>query len=213
MKKAVKNLVCLGILPLLFTPGWGEPASPPPEVPLLLAKFNFENLPAWIPDWGAGHGSQYRPATGWRGPFRVSLDMDNPHSGDAALRVDLLEATEKEQIIHSPAIPVTESPGLRQVRVILFVRSDGRLGETGASIRVLERDRDGRSIGLLSGRERLGHVPDSPEWVEIKVQGTLNSRTRSITFMLVATRPDTPSTLWADDISIELLHPSNPNHP
>jgi len=182
-----------------------------PVVPRLLAKYNFENLPAWVPEWGGGHNNQYRPATGWRGPFQVSLDTGNPHSGLHSLRMTLVDAAEGEKIVHSPAVDIPaftgESTEADVLRIRLFVRSDG-LAENGAGVRVLQRDAEGRSIGLLAGRDRLIEIPRfSPEWVELNAQARLHSRTASVLFMLVVTQTDPAATVWMDDISVELLPP------
>jgi hypothetical protein len=175
--------------------------------PGLLAKYNFENIPAWVPDWGAGHGSTYKPATGWKTPFKVGLDAANPHAGENALRLDLVESSEKEKIVHGPAIKIAPAPAGdpsdRKVVVRLFVRSSGVTGK-GAGIRVLERDEKGASLRLLGGKSSLVPVPDSADWVELSAEGTLHSRTASITFMLVAYQTEVPATVWIDDISLEL---------
>ena len=175
--------------------------------PGLLAKYNFEAIPAWIPDWGSGLGSTYKPATGWKTPFKVSLDSANPHAGANALRFDLLESVEKEKIVHGPAIKIAPAPagqsGERKVVVRLFVRSTGLTGK-GVGIRVLERDDKGASLRLLGGKNTLIPVPDSADWVELNAEGTLHSRTASITFMVVAYQAEVPATVWIDDVSVEL---------
>lgn len=173
----------------------------------LLAKYGFEGIPVYVPDWGAGHGSTYKPATGWKTPFKVSLDGDNPHSGANALRFDLIESSEKEKLVHGPAIKIpaapADRPGERKVVVRLFVRSSGVTGK-GAGIRVLERDEKGASIRLLGGKNTLVPVPAAADWVELQAEGVLHSRTASITFMLVAYQSEVPATIWIDDVSLEL---------
>lgn len=175
--------------------------------PELLAKYNFENIPVFIPDWGAGHGSTYKPATGWKTPFKVSLDSANPHAGDNALRFELLESSEKEKLVHSPAIkiapPAEGAVGERKLVVRLFVRSSGITGK-GVGIRVLERDEKNASIRLLGNKTSLIPVPDSADWVELEAEGSLHSRTRSVTFMVVAYQAEVPATVWIDDVSVEL---------
>lgn len=177
------------------------------DAPELLAKYNFEDIPVYVPNWGAGHGSTYKPATGWKTPFRVSLDADNPHSGVNSLRIELNEASTKERIVHSPSIkvepPAADRPGDRKVTVRLYARATG-LTEKGVGIRVLERDEKNASIRLLANEKSLITVPNSPTWIELNAEGTLHSRTRSITFMLVTYQEETPATIWIDDISLEL---------
>lgn len=177
------------------------------DAPRLLAKYNFEDIPAYVPDWGAGLGSTYKPATGWKTPFKVRLDADNPHSGANALRFELIESAPKEKIVHSPSIkvgpPPADRPGDRKVTVHLYARAVG-LADKGAGIRVLERDEKGASIRLLANEKTLAAIPDSPTWIEIAAEGVLHSRTRSITFMLVVNQAEPPATIWIDDVSIEL---------
>lgn len=177
--------------------------------PTLLAEYDFEKIPAHVPNWGAGLGSTYKPATGWKTPFKVSLDQDNPHSGDNSLRIEILEPSDKEKIVHSPAIKIEPADGERKVRVRLFVRSTG-FGEKGAGIRILERDETGASIRLLGGGKTLIPVPDSPDWVELDAEGVLHSRTASISFMVVAYTQEAPATLWIDDVSLELVPVATP---
>lgn len=181
------------------------PAAGP--APQLLAKYNFEGIPAYLPDWGAGLGSTYKPATGWKTPFKVSLDADNPHAGVNALRLELLEASPKEKIVHGPAIkiapPADDRPGDRKVTIRLYARATG-LAEKGAGIRVLERDEKNASIRLLANEKTLAVIPNSPTWVELNAEGVLHSRTRSITFMIVSYQEQAPATLWIDDVSVEL---------
>jgi len=173
------------------------------DAPQLLAKYDFEDIPAYIPNWGAALGSTYKSATDWKTPFVVSLDQDNPHAGANALRLELLEPSEKEKIVHSPTITVEPSEGERHVRVRLFVRASG-FSETGAGIRILERDDKGASIRLLSDKNTLIPVPDSADWVEIEAEGRLHPRTASIMFMVVGYQTETPANLWIDDVSVEL---------
>jgi hypothetical protein len=173
--------------------------------PELLAKYNFENIPAYVPDWGAGLGSTYKPATGWKTPFKVSLDSANPHAGAHALRFDLLESSEKEKLVHGPAIKIAAPDvGERKLLVRLFVRSSGVTGK-GVGIRVLERDEKNASIRLLDNKTSLISVPDSADWVELEAEGALHSRTRSVTFMVVAYQSEVPATVWIDDVSVELV--------
>lgn len=169
----------------------------------LLAKYDFEDTPAWIPNWGGGLGSTYKPATGWKTPFVVSLDEDNPHSGAKSLRFELNDTSEKEKIVHSPSISVEPSDAERVVRVRLFARASG-FGDKGVGIRILERDANGASIRLLGTEKTLIPIPDSDEWIELEGGGTLHSRTASISFMLVAYQAEAPATVWIDDVSVEL---------
>jgi hypothetical protein len=195
----------IGLLSLLAVLAAPLAAQTAPE---LLAKYTFENIPVYVPDWGAGHGSTYKPATGWKTPFKVSLDSANPHAGDNALRFELLESSEKEKLVHGPGIkiaaPAEGAVGERKLVVRLFVRSSGITGK-GAGIRVLERDEKNASIRLLGNKTSLIPVPDSADWVELDAEGALHSRTRSVTFMVVAYQSEVPATVWIDDVSVELV--------
>ncbi|AHF92347.1 hypothetical protein OPIT5_20940 [Opitutaceae bacterium TAV5] len=180
-------------------------AAAAPE-PQLLVKYTFENIPAHIPGWGAGHGSTYKPATGWKTPFTVKLDATDPHSGTDALRIQILETTNGEKIVHTPSIPLPEadaaaSPG--KVIVHLYARAKGLL-ESGAAVRILERDASNKPIGFLAHKQKLATIKSSDTWQEITAQGTLNPRTRNFSLMIVLDREQTPATVWVDDISIEL---------
>jgi len=200
----------LPALAILFSLVLATP-TPASENPVLLAKYDFENLPAWVPNWGAGFQNSYKPATGWKTPFKVSLCPENPHSGDHALRIDLLELADGEKIVHSPSIqidPPAEGSLGRKVAIRLFVRTSD-LEEGQAGIRILERDEKGASIGLLQGEKSILPLSDSPEWVELNAEGVLHSATRSISFMVVLYQATAPVTVWIDDVSIE-LEPGTP---
>lgn len=203
MKKTLLSLSSLFTLAsiTLITPGQAG------ENPELLAKYDFEGIPAWIPNWGAGYQNSYKPATGWKTPFKVSLCPENPHSGDNALRIDLHESADGEKIVHSPAITISapeEGAPPRKVTIRAFVRT-AELEEGGAGIRILERDEKGASLRLLEGEKSIIPIPESPEWSELTAEGTLHSQTRSLSFMVVVYQPHAPATVWVDDVSIELL--------
>ncbi|MDR1282135.1 MAG: hypothetical protein LBK99_15140 [Opitutaceae bacterium] len=181
------------------------------EPPQLLAKYTFENIPAYIPDWGAGHGSTYKPATGWKTPFTVKLDIIDPHSGVNAMCIRLLDTTGGEKIVHTPSIkipspPATDAPAETvapgKLHIRLYARAEGVI-ENGVGIRVLERDEKGASLRLLENKKTLVPVAETATWQELAAEGTLHSRTRSVSLMLVINKEQTPATIWLDDISIE----------
>ena len=197
----MKNSLLPSLLALIVM---GLPARA--ENPELLAKYDFEEIPAWIPNWGAGFQNSYKPATGWKSPFKVSLCPENPHSGDNALRIDLLESADGEKLVHSPAITIPAPPEgalPRKVTIRAFVRT-ADLEEGGAGIRVLERGENGASLRLLETQKSLIPIPESPEWTELTAEGTLHTQTRSITFMVVVYQPIAPATVWIDDVSVEI---------
>jgi hypothetical protein len=187
----------------LHTTARAESTNPPE----LLVQYDFEKIPTFIPGWGAGYGSTYKPATGWHAPFKVTLDNEDPHSGNNALRFELLEVPTNEIIVHSPAIilPELASGESRQgERVIIhaYVRAKG-ISDGEVGLRVLEKNKDGKSLGLLKNQKSLVSITETPEWTELTVEGTLRSDAHSIVFMLVSNTQQVPATIYLDDISIE----------
>jgi hypothetical protein len=181
----------------------GCTAAPANDEANLLAKYDFENIPAFVPNWGAGLGSTYKPATGWKEPFTVALDTQDTHAGENSLRLELTEGSDKTKILHSPAIKVEPSDSERTVHLRLFVKAAG-LMQDGAGIRILERDENSASIRLLNSKDTLIPLADSKDWVELEAEGVLHSRTASISFMVVVYQSEVPATIWIDDISVEL---------
>lgn len=183
----------------------------PAPVPMLLAKFNFEETPAWIPNWGAANNGSYKPATGWKKPFVVKLAPADPHSGENALRFELLEnraPDEKgsgERLVHSPQIAVPALAGAAPGKLIIrFAARTHGIYEGGLGIRVLERNEQQKSLGLLGGKDSILEVAETPTWKEFEVSAKLHSSTRSIAFMVVMyDRQQAPATVWIDDISVE----------
>ncbi len=182
--------------------------------PLLLAKYNFEDIPAHVPNWGAGYKGTYKPATGWKTPFVVKLDSKDPHSGAHALRIELLQnpaenETGGERLVHSPHIEVpaftSTEPG--QLVAHFYVRTQG-VSEGGVGIRILERDENQVSLGLLAGEESIIEIPETSGWRELSFEGRLRTKTRSIAFMIVLNaQQQAPATIWIDDIALEYQWP------
>lgn len=189
------------------------PAAAPAPVPMLLAKFNFEETPAWIPNWGAANNGSYKPATGFKAPFVVKLDPADPHSGENALRFDLIENRPPdakgsgERLVHSPQIDVPPFTGKGPARLVVrfAVRTKG-IYEGGLGIRVLERSEQKTSLGLLGNKDSILEIPETPTWKEFEISAKLRSGTRSIAFMIVMYgHQQAPATVWIDDISLEYL--------
>lgn len=187
----------------LTTPAEAVEAAPAE----LLVQYDFEGIPTFIPNWGAGYSGQYKGATGWHSPFKVSLDKEDPHSGDNALRFELLEVPAGEIIVHSPAIALPElaegeSRAGSKIIIHAYVRTKGVTdGEVG--LRVLEKNKDGKSLGLLMNEKSIVSISESSEWTELTVEGDLRSGAHTIIFMLVANVSQSPVIVWLDDISIE----------
>lgn len=188
-------------------------AAKPAPVPTLLAKFNFEDTPAWIPNWGAASNGSYKPATGFKKPFVVKLDPQDPHSGENALRFELIEsraADEKgsgERLVHSPQIEVPPFTGTEPAKLVLrfAIRTKG-IYEGGLGIRVLERNDQQKSLGLLGSKDSVIEILDTPKWKDFEVSAKLRTGTRSVSFMIVMYgHQQAPATVWVDDISLEYL--------
>lgn len=197
---------------LLAAPALPLAAQPAPA-PMLLAKFNFEEIPAHVPNWGAGDNGKYKPATGWKEPFVVKLDSADPHSGEHALRFELLQNRPEgatgngERILHSPSIqvPALAADGASRLAVRFSVRTRG-VFEGAVGVRVLERSEKQTSLGLLGDKDSLVEIPETAAWREISASGKLRSGTRTVTFMIVMYgRQQAPATVWIDDISLEFL--------
>lgn len=177
----------------------------------LLAKYNFEGIPAHIPNWGAGFGS-YKPATGWKTPFIVSLDTVDPHSGTNSMLINL-EAIQpdesgkiKERIVHSPGIKLPEGVVGTAGKVIvrLSLKSEGVV-PGGVGIRVLERGGN-KSLGLLGNKNNLIVVEQGEGWIELEAEASLRRSADMITFMVVVNPvQQTPAKIWIDDISLEFV--------
>ncbi len=175
----------------------------------LLVQYNFEGIPAYIPNWGGGHGSTYKGATGWHGPFKVSLDKEDPHSGDNAICVEVTEAAAGEIIVHSPPIALPElaegeTRAGAKIIVHAFVRTKG-INEGEAGLRILEKNKDGKSLGLLKDKKSFVTIPENPEWNELTFEGELRGGTSTIIFMMAANAQQVPAFVWLDDISIEYV--------
>lgn len=205
-------VVISGLASLAIT-ATAQNQMPASATPILLAKFNFEDIPAHVPNWGAGNNGKYKPATGWKEPFAVKLDSVDPHSGLNSLRFELLQNRDEnatgngERIVHSPSIQVPElvADGASRVAVHFSVRTQG-VYEGAVGIRILERSEKQTSLGLVGDKETLLEIPQTEKWVELSAEGKLRSGTRSITFMVVMEgRQQAPATVWIDDISLEFL--------
>lgn len=215
MIKPVSVLLCLAAAALPLS-AQTRAAATPAAAPTLLAKFTFEDTPAWIPNWGAANNGSYKPATGWKKPFVVKLDPSDPHSGENALRFELIEnraPDEKgsgERLVHSPHVEVPAMAAGQPGKLLLHfaVRTSG-IYEGGLGIRVLERNEKQVSLGLLGNKDSILEIPDTPSWKEFAVEAPLRSGTRSIAFMVVMYgRQQAPATVWIDDISVEFV-PAN----
>jgi|GEM_PF-3246923 hypothetical protein len=206
--------VCLSAAALSLPAQTKAPAvAQPAPVPMLLAKFNFEDIPAWVPNWGAANNGSYKPATGWKTPFVVKLDPVDPHSGENSLRFELLENRPPdakgsgERLVHSPQIEIPPFTGTEPAKLVVrFAARTKGIYEGALGIRVLERNDKQASLGLLGNKDSILEIMETPTWREFEFEAKLRTSTRSIAFMVVMYgRQQAPATVWIDDISLEYL--------
>lgn len=168
----------------------------------LLEEFNFESAPAYLPNWGAGYGGTYKPATGWKEPFRVTLDEANPHSGLAALKVVYPQTSSGAKILHTPGIKVPQGDESRLVDVRFFYRTK-EMANANIKFQILQLDENGSAfayVGAGKGEERLDA---SEEWKEVRINGPLSNKTVSIQLVWVVQEEMDGAEFWLDDISVE----------
>jgi hypothetical protein len=170
----------------------------------LAAKYDFESDAKWLPDWGAALGSKYLPATGWKTPFKVTLEKGESHSGDACLKMEILEPATGEKILHTNAfaVPAPTEGKKTHITVRFYIRTQG-LSEKSLHLRGLEKDESGRTLKMLGDAKSLVAISPSSEWTEVRWEGALNEKTRKLMIMFAITSSDAPATLWLDDLSVE----------
>ncbi len=170
----------------------------------LLAKYDFESDPKWLPQWGAGVGSKYQPAASWKSPFKVTLDKTDSHSGDGCLKMERISSEPGEIVLHTNAISVPAPADGQKINVTIrfYIRSSG-FAEKNIQLRGLEKDAASRTLYMLSNSKSLVSIPASEEWAEVRWQGMLDANTRQLVVMFVAASSNAPASLWLDDISVE----------
>lgn len=171
----------------------------------LVKEYTFDDVPAYLPDWGAGYKGTYKPAASFKEGFKVTLDKMNPHSGTGCLQVEIEPGTEGEIRVHSPNMPVVPGESGTPVQVRAYVRTEGT--EPGTiGLGILEKSEASKTLGYVGGKEKLVPLEEpTKEWQEVTLQGKLNSATRSIILMVTIDPQPSPAFLWIDDISVELL--------
>jgi hypothetical protein len=180
------------------TPATAHSAAP---APVILDEEGFEGVPAYIPDWGAGYQSVYKPATGWKEPFRVTLDKEDPHSGLACMRIAFAAPGEGLIRVHSSGIAVPEALRGQRVRVEAYVRGqDLKPGSVGLGI--LQKDAAGKTLGYVGLEPKLAPIVAGEDWVKITAEGRLNAQAASLILMFTAEADTAPGTLWVDDILV-----------
>ncbi|PAW77486.1 MAG: hypothetical protein B9S32_10835 [Verrucomicrobia bacterium Tous-C9LFEB] len=171
----------------------------------LLAKYDFESDAKWLPKWGAGLGSKYAPATGWKKPFVVTLEKGDSHSGDACLKMEILESVPNEKILHTDVFTIPAPDEGKKVRITIcfYVRAQG-LAEKSLHLRGLEKDELNKTLKMVGDSKSLVAIPLNAEWAEVRWTGTLNPKTRGLMVMLAVTSTDAPAAFWLDDLSVEI---------
>ncbi|MDP0495090.1 MAG: hypothetical protein Q7Q73_02675 [Verrucomicrobiota bacterium JB024] len=169
--------------------------------PIILDEDGFEGVPAYIPDWGAGYQGVYKPATGWKEPFRVTLDKEDPHSGLACMRIAFAAPGEGLIRVHSSGIAVPENLRGQRVRVEAYVRGqDLKPGSVGLG--VLQKDAAGKTLGYVGLEPKLAPVAAGEDWIKITAEGLLNAQAASLILMFTAEADTAPGILWVDDILV-----------
>lgn len=176
-------------------------AAAPAVVNPVIVEYNFEGIPAYIPNWGAGYKGSYRPATGWKEPFKVTLDRENPHSGLACMSILLEPQIEEVVRVHSPGIPVPEALRGKNVQVEFYTRVEG-LAEGAVGFGILQKDAEGATIGYVDHNPALAAIAVGEGWAKVVANGRLNSRATTIILMFTAEAAMPGGQLWVDDIVV-----------
>lgn len=198
------RLLAAAALPLLATVpavGNGAPAADAAAANPILVEYGFEGIAAYIPNWGAGYGSTYKPATGWKEPFVVSLDREDPHSGQAAMSVRFSAGNEQTIRVHSPAIKVPEPLRGKDITVECYVKGEG-IDPAKIGLGVMQKDAEGKTIGYVGNQPTLVAVTAGSDWSKISLKGRLNTRAASILLMFTAVEGQPESRLFVDDIIV-----------
>jgi hypothetical protein len=144
-----------------------------------------------------------------KGTKAYSLTLDNganaAHSGNAALKYEVTEASEKERYVFSGAkLPASDNTEGRTLRVRFYARTAPAAEEQAFTFRVLERD-EAKPTGWLGGKIDAIKIEPSAEWKEYSFTGKLASTTQGLTLYVVAKNPQVGQAVWVDDLSIEVV--------
>jgi hypothetical protein len=139
--------------------------------------------------------------------FSVSLDnsANAAHSGQAALKYEVTEESEKERYIFSGAkLPADGDMANRTLRVRLFARTATAADDQAFTFRVLERD-SAKPTGWIAGKNEAIKFEPSTDWKEYSFTGKLAPTTQGLTLYVVAKKPALGQSIWIDDLSIEVV--------
>lgn len=175
----------------------------------LVAEYDFEAVPPYLPGWGAGFGRDYKPAAAWKAPFTVALDTANPHSGAKAVKVAYLEAAKGDKIFHSQglSLPENTSGNSRRIRIRFFYRLTG-ISDGMLQFSVMEINSQTKSKRLLDRKKVLRSLAPAEEWRSVEYEGNLNADTNQVQLIWANTSGEAPGALWIDDVSIDLVTPA-----
>lgn len=168
----------------------------------LLEEYDFESVPAFLPNWGAGYSGTYKPATGWKEPFKVTLDSQNPHSGKKAVKVDYLEASSGKKILHTPAIVLKEGED-RTVEIQLYYRTEN-IGDENIQFQILQLDSDGSAFRYVETGKPVEWLQGSDKWCKVQFEGKVHNSARTLQLVWTVHDEKKEAALWLDDISVEV---------
>lgn len=203
MKLAISTLALAAAMTVAYPSAMHAAEADAPAqgaAPQLVLKQDFERADS-IRDWRL----QTPP-----GAKAYSLTLDNTanaaHSGQAALKYEVTEASEKERYIFSgaklPAGPAgVKTPG-RSLRIRFHARTAAAEGQA-FTFRVLERD-EAKPTGWLGGKLETIQLEPSTQWKEYFFTGKLADKTQGLTLYVVAKKPTPGQVVWIDDLSIEV---------
>jgi hypothetical protein len=174
-------------------------AAPQSAAPQLVLKQDFERVDS-IRDW---HLQTPKDAKAY------ALTLDNganaAHAGQAALKYEVTEASEKERYIFSGAkLPVDANTDGRTLRVRFYARTASAAEDQAFTFRVLERD-EAKPTGWLGGKTEAIKIEPATEWKEYSFTGKLGAKTQGLTLYVVAKKPALDQAVWIDDLSIEVV--------
>lgn len=201
-------------IPRALFPGWlaGLLAAAFLGVPLgaaeLVAEYDFESVPPFLPGWGGGYGSEYKPAAAWKTPFTAALDSSNPHSGSQSVKVTYLKPAKGDKIFHSQGIELPENRGAARIRIRFFYRLTGTSGEA-LHFSVMGTNRRTQGKEWQDRQRVLSSLPPADSWRPVEYEGSLNADIRQIQLIWVNPSAESTGELFLDDVSVDLITPGS----
>lgn len=175
----------------------------------LLTKLDFESSASSLKNWTLGYQDQYKGVNGWKDAFLITVDEENPHSGQGCLQFEALQSQPGAKNLVAPAVAITlpgdQTP--QNIRVRLFARAKG-FDDGEVEVRVLEADAHHAILGWAGGKKTLIPIQSGDGWQEFEGEGILNPKTAWITLMLVVGSDKASGVVAFDDITVEMA-PAN----